>query len=517
MSARDEGALERDDFEDGIPEAPEEEETEARASVGPNLSGTPSWFLSGGFHTALLLVLSLLAAAQIAPAQPTPFAAQIAAPVEPPPVVEPPPPDIPPSPVPIYTDNPVTQPFFNPEETEVKEPMATLAEVEMPSPVRGEEMLSTVALGNQGLSDALGVGGPPGGMFGPRIGGSRHPGTGNTGPGRPPLSETLRALRWLANHQETDGRWDCSRHGGGGNKREQIPDGFDEAMTGLAVLAFLGAGCTDEHGPFTQAVQKGIYWLETHQRPDGSWAGSNYTHNICTLAAAEIYGMTGKHKEMAEKALRRMVSQQTSKGGWDYGKPGSRSDTSITGWAVMAAKSAKLADLDVPDSLFAGALKHFTAAGAGESSKQGRVFYSIGATGGKEKDPNPGSGDAQTVIAMLAMLYLGQSADHPWAIRASEQTIRKGILLNNFYYIYYGALAMFQTGGASWDAWNLGMKKALGDSQIKDNSDNDGSWDPEPDRYGVEGGRVYTTALGAMSLEVYYRYNLFTKSSGATR
>ena len=33
----------------------------------------------------------------------------------------------------------------------------------------------------------------------------------------------------------------------------------------------------------------------------------------------------------------------------------------------------------------------------------------------------------------------------------------------------------------------------------------DGSWDPI-DEWGTAGGRVYATALGAMTLEVYYRF-----------
>jgi hypothetical protein len=32
-----------------------------------------------------------------------------------------------------------------------------------------------------------------------------------------------------------------------------------------------------------------------------------------------------------------------------------------------------------------------------------------------------------------------------------------------------------------------------------------GSWDPDP-VWGMHGGRVYATALAAMTLEVYYRY-----------
>ena len=33
----------------------------------------------------------------------------------------------------------------------------------------------------------------------------------------------------------------------------------------------------------------------------------------------------------------------------------------------------------------------------------------------------------------------------------------------------------------------------------------DGSWDPTS-RWGSRGGRVYTTALATLTLEVYYRY-----------
>jgi len=81
-----------------------------------------------------------------------------------------------------------------------------------------------------------------------------------------------------------------------------------------------------------------------------------------------------------------------------------------------------------------------------------------------------------------------------------------------FYYWYYGTLAMFQMGGKHWKDWNSAMKKTLLPNQRKggplDGSvkDVDGSWDPSEWSDENKGGRVYTTALGALSLEVYYRY-----------
>jgi hypothetical protein len=53
------------------------------------------------------------------------------------------------------------------------------------------------------------------------------------------------------------------------------------------------------------------------------------------------------------------------------------------------------------------------------------------------------------------------------------------------------------------------MKKALLESQ-RQGGCVDGSWDTVS-QWGERGGRVYTTALAAMTLEVYYR---FVRSQG---
>jgi hypothetical protein len=84
----------------------------------------------------------------------------------------------------------------------------------------------------------------------------------------------------------------------------------------------------------------------------------------------------------------------------------------------------------------------------------------------------------------------------------------------DFYYWYYASLALFQYDGPDgpmWKKWNEPMKNTIVSNQhtAKDGCMN-GSWNPEVDRWGFEGSRVYGTALNAMSLEVYYRYvNVF--------
>ena len=54
---------------------------------------------------------------------------------------------------------------------------------------------------------------------------------------------------------------------------------------------------------------------------------------------------------------------------------------------------------------------------------------------------------------------------------------------------------------AAWDDWNLALINTLITTQ-----QDDGSWS-EATVWGGYGGRVYTTALSAMCLEVYYRYS----------
>ena len=72
------------------------------------------------------------------------------------------------------------------------------------------------------------------------------------------------------------------------------------------------------------------------------------------------------------------------------------------------------------------------------------------------------------------------------------------------YYWYYGTLAMFQMGGTHWRAWNKSMKSALVNHQ-RGSGDEKGSWDPIG-AWGFAGGRVYSTAINVLSLEIYYRY-----------
>jgi len=73
------------------------------------------------------------------------------------------------------------------------------------------------------------------------------------------------------------------------------------------------------------------------------------------------------------------------------------------------------------------------------------------------------------------------------------------------YFTYYGSLTMFQMGGDYWKNWNRSLKEMLLPKQRKD-GDFSGSWDVIGGSDDKLAGRVYMTAMSALSLEVYYRY-----------
>jgi hypothetical protein len=83
----------------------------------------------------------------------------------------------------------------------------------------------------------------------------------------------------------------------------------------------------------------------------------------------------------------------------------------------------------------------------------------------------------------------------------------------DFYLWYYATYAMHNMGGEYRIWWNRRIRDVLIENQMK-TGENAGSWDPEGARWADRGGRVYSTALGALCLEVYYRYSQALNSFG---
>ena len=501
-------------------EMPLEGEADWRVQFGRRVGAMPWWVISAATHAVLFLLIALLATA-VAPVKQDEVVISTDVVKQKPPEYDPNKKrDIFKNVKDIQSEAQVETPVVVHEKMDESETVETDNNMDKQNARGNEDAISDIPLGGTGTVGSIGVGGGGmAGVFGYRDGGGRKKAVGRFGGSQATESAVEAALRWLARHQEKDGSW-------AGKKWEAESNQCDVGLTGLALLAFLGAGYTEKSGIFADNVRRAQEWLLTQQRADGAfgskfsepWHGSfgGYLHPIAGLAMAESYGMgqNPKYSEAAQKAVDYAIkTHQAPYSGWRY-TPKQAGDTSVTGWYVMMLKSAKIAGLKVEGSAYQGAMTFIDSC---TNPKDGGVGYT-----GK------GSMPCTTGIGMVCRQFMGTPNTDPTLLKGAE------ILRKNqpawdakngpgnggpatFYHWYYGTLAMFQMGGENWTKWNEALKPVLITNQCKGGpldgtaADKDGSWDPLSKTDSV-GGRVYTTALGALTMEIYYRYlPMYTK------
>lgn len=316
-----------------------------------------------------------------------------------------------------------------------------------------------------------------------------------------------RALEWLAAHQYAAGNWsihdpNCRDHTCTGNGSYKA----DPAATGLALLAFLGAGQTHRTGDYQQQVQLGLDWLIENQASNGDLFAAEsefaqfYSHGMAAIALCEAYGMTKDQslKSAAQNAINFIAaSQHPEFGGWRY-QSQFESDTSVSGWQLMALKSGEMAGLDIPKSSYAGVATWLDSVESDESP--GRFRY----------HPSKNVTDSMTAEGLLMRQYLG-AGRKDGDLQAGASYLKSRAPRTDdrdVYYWYYATQVMFHMQGEHWDAWNAVLRDMLVDSQEKGGSGR-GSWNPSTptkDKWGQSGGRHYITCLNVLMLEVYYRH-----------
>jgi len=325
------------------------------------------------------------------------------------------------------------------------------------------------------------------------------------------------ALKWLADNQESDGRWNAGRHDAGRELRvagrDRLGAGIraDTGMTGLALLAFLASGHTHREGVYKANVREGLVYLIGEQADDGGLGSqattfaSMYCHAMAAFALSEAYGMTGdpELREPVRRAVAYTLSAQNpTSGGWRY-YPGDPGDTSQLGWQLMALKSAELAGVPMPEYARQGMVRFLESVSSGDHG--GLAAYR----------PSERASRPMTAEALACWQFLGMTPDDPRGREAGDYLLGElpGEGQVNFYYWYYATLAMHQLQGDHWGRWNDALRKTLIRSQRKTGR-LAGSWDPDS-VWGGYGGRVYSTALATLCLEVYYRFlPLYLVASG---
>lgn len=324
-------------------------------------------------------------------------------------------------------------------------------------------------------------------------------------------------LAWLAQAQAANGAWVAASFGGGtetyalGENRNGTGGKADTGVSGLALLAFLSAGHTHFDGSHRETVAKGLQFLIDSQMGSGDMSGPKqvgsdrailnsrmYCHSIATLALAEAYAMT-RDQNLApslQRAIQYSIGAQDPRGGgWRY-RPRTPGDLSQFGWQAMALKSAQRSGIVIPDPVQARMRRFLDSCAAGRTG--GLATY-------KPREGRPSATMTSEALACRLLLNYPLSLEAQREATALVISQRPGVSEDNVYFWYYATLALFQLQDENWRVWNQAMKERLLQTQVPAYGEQPGSW--APDRlWGGYGGRVYSTAMSCLCLEVYYRY-----------
>ena len=282
-----------------------------------------------------------------------------------------------------------------------------------------------------------------------------------------------------------------------------FPDRYGDStgIPALVGMALLSRGHLPTEGRYAEAINRCIDFVLANQKASGvlekgnAGNGPMYAHNIATLFLSEVSGMVdpGRQERIAEvlpKALELIYQAQQVKksenhrGGWRY-HPGSRdSDTSCSGWALMALRSAKLNGAAVPDKAIQDAVSYL-------ERHQDPKTGSFGYTGRSDH------AKSLTGMGLLCLELCGRHGTEE-TTKAADYVMKtyRGLPDSQFeiYGIYYNAQGLFQMGGRYWEEFAPWMYETyLGRQQA------DGFWQSR------EAGRIYGTSMMVLAFTVPYR------------
>ncbi len=320
-----------------------------------------------------------------------------------------------------------------------------------------------------------------------------------------------KALRWLQKNQKPNGSWGESKN---------------VAMTGLALLAFLGHCETPLSDEFGETVTNGmVYLVDNNIKQKGRSASDLkdkhwcYEHAIAMYALCEAYTfckqlnighVVPQLKEVVENGINLIIDKQISdSGGWEYSydtESRRGGDASIVAWHLQALKAAKSTEIRFPKmrNVINNALSYLDDC----QDRNGGFGYTrnkkpVGAAKGHHTLTGAGTLCFQQHKSIansksrLGIKYIDANSKFDFAKKEA-----------NLYEHYYVSQAMINHGGNSWKQYN-----SLFRDELLKNQKDDGSW-PNPGGPSSSGDPVYVVSLATLMLEVYYRFLPGTGSAG---
>lgn len=318
----------------------------------------------------------------------------------------------------------------------------------------------------------------------------------------------VKGLDWLKATQNSDGSW-------GGSHQS--------AMTGLAILAYLGHCETPISENYGDTVLKGMTWLVNlgmDQNGRLSTSGDPnpqpYEHGIATYALGESttfckqLGITVPNlPNVTQKAGQYILdNQHEDSGGWDYGyrAEGNRGgDLSVVAWQIQALKACAHTGLDFDG--MSGAIRDALDYVEDCQGAEGGFGYRPG-----ERSHSPNGYQTLTGAGMLSFQMWDKGAIG--AVRDGARYVDGESKFDydtpdaDLYGHYYEGQAMINRGGDQWRKYNNMFRDEILKGQAED-----GSWSKPgngqrlhavaPD---YEDNTHYRTTLAILMLEVYYRF-----------
>lgn len=283
----------------------------------------------------------------------------------------------------------------------------------------------------------------------------------------------VKGLAYLNRSQRENGTWPGSHYGSA------------PGVVGLAVVSMLAHGDDPNHGPFSEAIGRGLnYILESQNSKSGYIGNSMYNHGFAALALAEAYGAVEDERlgPALTQAVRLITDSQSRNplGAWRYSPESKDADTTISGAQMVALFAARNAGIGVPEEAIQKGLQFFRRC----QTREGGYGYTSAS----------GPNGPRTAIGTL-VLALAKEKDSE-AFRRAFAYLRQAPPSRSYYhyFLYYASQAFFHADPKEWRQWNQKNIVELSKSQ-----NDDGSWDGQF-------GSAFCTAASLLSLALNYRY-----------
>lgn len=303
---------------------------------------------------------------------------------------------------------------------------------------------------------------------------------GSRGFGRRAPDAVDLGLSWIAAHANPDGGFG---------------DGTSDAeSTGLALLAFLGAGETHQAGTHKDVVRAAARWLRDRQDADGCFApraasGWMRRHLIAALAMSEIYGMTQSplFRESAARGVNFALAARVPGGGWGAGYREGAEDPVLTAYGVLLFQTAVLADL-VPDKSALRDLVSRPALTKAPETPKAAAALALARILTTREDPSAAP-PADLRLLLAAFGDRTPRGDAPGIDDEPE-------------YVWIASLAAHNLGGDAWKPWLSALEVAVARTQRGAGAPDAGRWDP---RGGASA--LATTSYHCVALQTRHRHS----------